>query len=102
MFGTVARLKAKPGATQDLIDHGEKWGRERGAATGQVAQYLFKLDQYPDEFMLVAAFKDREAYQKNAQDPETDRRYQEMRKMLASDPEWYDGEVIETRLADAV
>jgi quinol monooxygenase YgiN len=102
MFGTVARLKAKPGATQDLINHGEKWGRERGAATGQVAQYMFKLEQYPDEFLLVAAFTDRDAYRKNAEDPETNRLYQEMRALLVSDPEWFDGEVIETRLTNKV
>lgn len=102
MFGTVARLKVKPGAAQDLIDHGEKWGRERGMDTGQVAQYLFRLEQHPGEFMLVAAFKDRDAYRKNAEDPETDRRYQEMRKLLVSDPEWFDGEVIETRVTNTV
>jgi quinol monooxygenase YgiN len=102
MFGTVARLRVKPGAAQDLINLGEKWGRERGAATGQVAQYLFRLDSHPDEFMLVAAFRSRDAYRKNADDPETDRRYQEMRKLLQSDPEWNDGEIIETKVVDAV
>ena len=102
MYGTVARLKVKPGATQDLIDLSERWGRERGSATGQVAQYVFKLDQHPDEFMLVAAFTDRDAYRKNAEDPETDRRYREMRDLLRSDPEWFDGEVIETKVAEGV
>lgn len=102
MYGTVARLRAKPGSSQDLIDLSERWGRERGAGTGQVAQYLYRLDGNPDEFMLAVVFRDRDAYRKNAEDPETDRRYQEMRAHLVSDPEWNDGQVIQTKVASTV
>lgn len=95
MFGTVARLKIQPGKEQAFIEQGERWSSERSGVTGQVASYLFKLEGKPDEFMMVAIFQDRESYQKNASDPETDRFYQGMRKLLRADPEWNDGEVTE-------
>lgn len=94
MFGTIARLKVKPGKGEELRAHGEKWGRERGPVSGQVASYMFQLEGKQDEYMLVAVFKDRDAYFENARHPDTDRLYREMREMLQSDPEWNDGEVL--------
>ena len=95
MFGTVARLKVQPGKEQALMEHGERWSRERSGTSGQVASYLFKLDGKSDEYLLVAVFRDKESYVRNASDPETDRFYQGMRALLQSDPEWNDGEVTE-------
>ena len=95
MFGTVARLKIQPGKEQTFREHGERWSRERSGSTGQVASYLFNLEGKSDEYLLVAIFRDKESYARNAQDPETDRFYQGMRKLLQSDPEWNDGEVTE-------
>lgn len=95
MFGTVARLKLLPGKEEEFIKHGERWSSERGRVSGQVTSYLVNLDGKPDEYLLVAIFKDRESYMQNASDPETDRFYQGMRKLLQDDPEWNDGEVTE-------
>ncbi|HEX2280494.1 MAG TPA: antibiotic biosynthesis monooxygenase [Thermomicrobiales bacterium] len=95
MFGTVARLKVKPGKGEELLAHGEKWSRERGSVSGEVASYLFKLEGRQEEYLLVGIFKDREAYFDNANHPDTDRLYREMRELLESDPEWNDGEVME-------
>lgn len=94
MFGTIARMKVQPGRDRELIDLGERWTRERAAATGQLAELVFKLDAHPDEYMLVGIFTDREAYYANAADPETDRWYRAMRELIVADPEWNDGEVV--------
>ena len=48
----------------------------------------------PGELFLVAIFESRQAYWANAQSPEQDRRYLELRALLDSDPEWHDGEII--------
>lgn len=102
MFGTVARLKVQPGKEQAFIEYGERWSRERGGATGQVASYLVKLDGKQGEFMLVAVFEDRESYLRNASDPRTDQLYQGMRDLLQSDPEWNDGEIVELPVVSGI
>ena len=94
MFGTVARVRVKPGQEQELITLGEQWTRERGPATGQVAGYVFKLEETPREYLMVDVFRDRDTYYRNASDPETDRWYRRMRALLEADPEWNDGEVV--------
>lgn len=102
MFGTVARLKVKPGKGDELIAHGKKWSQERGPVSGEVASYVFKLEGKEDEYLLVGIFQDRETYFENANHPETDRLYREMRELLESDPEWNDGEVIEAPVSAGI
>jgi quinol monooxygenase YgiN len=101
MFGTVARLTVKPGKTAELQALGDEWTQARGMSTGQVAEYIFKLEGRENELMLVAIFKDRDAYYTNAKDPETDRWYRQMRELLAADPEWNDGEIIDSNVVTA-
>lgn len=99
MFGTVARLKIKPGKEQELLAMSDQWTRETGDAgpgVGAIAEYVFKLENAANEYMLVAIFKDRESYFANAGRPETDQQYRQMRELLESDPEWNDGEIIHT------
>ncbi len=52
------------------------------------------MDADPNELYMVVWFTDKAAYQKNAASPGQDKRYQELRALLAADPEWHDGEVI--------
>ena len=95
MYGTVARVRALPGKEQALMEFGEQLARDYDPASGQIADYVFKLDKGENEYIIVALFSDREAYHRNAQSPETDRQYQMMRELLAGDPEWNDGEVVQ-------
>ncbi|MBI4505724.1 MAG: hypothetical protein HY691_09340 [Chloroflexi bacterium] len=44
--------------------------------------------------MNTVVFQDRETYMRNADDPDQDRWYKELRVHLAGDPEWEDGEVL--------
>ena len=95
MYGTVARVQVLPGKEQALMELEEQVAREYDPLSGQIAYYIFKLDKGENEFIIVATFKDRESYHRNAETPETDRQYQMMRELLAADPEWNDGEVIQ-------
>lgn len=95
MYGTVAKVRVKPGHEEQLEHMLEQWNRDRRPQVpGVVADYTFRLDRDPQELMLVAVFKDRKTFRTNAEDPEQDRWYRQMREHLESDPEWNDGEVI--------
>jgi quinol monooxygenase YgiN len=93
MFGTIAHCTVKPGQDAAFLQVGEEWTRERGSATGQVAECVFKLRDRPGEYMVVGIFANEQAYDSNAADPETDHWYQKMRATLTDDPQWHDGEV---------
>jgi quinol monooxygenase YgiN len=91
MYGTVARLKIKPGALAEL----DRIGREdTQKIEGAVFEYVFQMDSDPNEVMLVVGFKDKAAYTKNAQSPEQHKRYEQYRALLTADPEWHDGEIV--------
>jgi quinol monooxygenase YgiN len=96
MFGTIARVKVKPGMEHEFIALAERWTRERGAASGQISEQVFKLEDRQNEYMFVGIFTDRDTYFQNANDPETDRWYRKMRATLTADPEWNDGEVVDS------
>lgn len=102
MYGTVARLKIKSGHEQSLIDLSNAWTDARGMASGQIAEYVYNLDCASNIYLLVVVFADRDAYVRNAADPETDRWYREMREHLGDDPEWNDGEIIQSHVAQPV
>jgi heme-degrading monooxygenase HmoA len=61
---------------------------------GYVNTYVLRPDERPDELILVAVFRDRESYRANADDPEQDKWYRQLREHLQADPEWTDGEVV--------
>jgi quinol monooxygenase YgiN len=95
MFGTIATVKTLPGKEAQLIALSSAWSEARGAATGQVVEYVFKLKDRLNEYAIVGIFTDEQAYYANAADPETDRWYRRMRALLADDPQWHDGEIIQ-------
>jgi quinol monooxygenase YgiN len=91
MYGSIARMKVKPGMLQAL----QEW--ERGARQdipGMVFSHTYQSDADPNEIWIVVAFESREAYRKNAESPEMNAMYQEYRAKLEADPEWHDGEII--------
>jgi quinol monooxygenase YgiN len=92
MYGTVARLQAKPG-TRAEIEASIEEAKTR-AVPGMVADYIYRLDTAPDEYYLVAVFTDKAAYVANANSPEQDAQYRRLRALLVADPEWHDGEVV--------
>jgi quinol monooxygenase YgiN len=101
MFGTVARVTIQAGKETEFISVGEQWATERGEKTGQIASYLFKLEE-PGTYVMVGIFRDRESYYDNAADPETDRWYRRLRATLIADPAWNDGEVVQSLLFSGI
>jgi hypothetical protein len=92
MYGTVARLRAKPSAQAEIA----ALAREMRGVTipGMVGDYLYHLDNAADEYYLAAIFETKAAYIANANSPEQDARYRRLRALLVADPEWHDGEIL--------
>jgi hypothetical protein len=44
--------------------------------------------------VLAVVFESKEAYQKNASDPEQDRWFRDMMTLCTKEPAWFDGDVI--------
>jgi len=63
---------------------------------GFVSTVVYRMDRDPNEIYMAVAFKDKDSYVANARDPKQDERYKRMRALLAADPEWHDGEIIQS------
>jgi quinol monooxygenase YgiN len=97
MFGSVFRMRPRPGQEAAVLEMGRRWERERmPKAEGFVSYYTFKSQSRPGELIGVVIFESEEQYRRNAEDPDQDRWYREFRALLEDDPEWNDGEVIAT------
>ena len=94
MYGTIARMRPKAGHEQEVLDLMEQWNRERKPKVhGAVGSYMLRPDRDPHEVVLMAVFETREMYRANADDPEQDRWYRQLREQLETDPTWEDGEI---------
>lgn len=97
MYGTVAKIRVADGRLEDLLQVMKEWDTERAPnVKGAVAGYTYQLDADPNELILVAVFEDKKTYEANADDPAQDAWYQKMRACLAADPEWMDGQIIQS------
>ena len=92
MYGTVARIRVKPGAEKQLIEMSQNESDLQ--MPGYVSQYVYRMDVDPNEYYLVVIFESKEAYFANADSPDQDARYREFRALLEQDPEWHDGEIV--------
>jgi quinol monooxygenase YgiN len=92
MYGTVARMKAKAGTGALLAELGRQLHED--PPPGMIGTWVYQMDEDPDEYIMAVAFESREAYRVNADSPEQDARYQELRALLEADPEWNDGEIV--------
>ena len=93
MYGTVARMKVKPGELEQL----QKVLASDFKPDGEMVIYVYQLDADPNELIISLVFKDKKSYFENADDPKTDEWFQAVRAHLESDPEWNDGEIIYSR-----
>ncbi len=92
MYGTIARLHPRPGKTDELLSLGDKM--REAPMSGYRSSWIFRPDRNPyfrETLFLVAVFDDVDAYRANADSPEQDARYQELRALLQDDPDWLDG-----------
>jgi quinol monooxygenase YgiN len=91
MYGTVARTQVKPENRAKLAEVMEAQ-RPPSEVAGYVAGYvLYENDS--DNGWLFAIFEDRASYDKNADSPEQNDRYMQIRALMEADPEWHDGEI---------
>ena len=92
MYGKVARLRLKPGVASEISALMDRFNARD--VPGAVETYAYQMDRDPNELMIVVLFESKEAYVANANSPEQNAQYLEMRALLAADPEWNDGEII--------
>jgi quinol monooxygenase YgiN len=92
MYGTIARLKVRPGAEPQLREALSAMRTRQ--VPGFLASHLYRMDGDPNVLMLAVLFADRETYKRNADDPAMDREYRLLRGCLESDPDWHDGEIV--------
>ena len=91
MYGTVARMRVKPGMEERL----RQVGREAAQTIPSlVFEHVYRLDADPNEYFLVVAFASKEAYVANANSPEQHADYERMLTLLEGEPEWHDGEIV--------
>lgn len=90
MYGTIARITVDPANRQAL----KTLADTMADPVGQAARYVFQMDANPNELFLVAVFESKDAYWANAQSPEQNDRYLQLRALLTEDPQWHDGEII--------
>ena len=97
MYGTVARLRLKPGMEDKLNEIGQEIKTTPPA--GHVTFCIYRMDADPNEYYLTAVFESKEAYHTNAASPAQDVQYRKLLEILAADPEWHDGEITITDAA---
>ena len=92
MYGTIARLKVKPGTETALMAQGKNTDTVK--IPGHIGEFIYRMDADPKEYYLVVIFESKEAYVANANSPDQNKRYEEMLALLESAPEWHDGEIV--------
>jgi|SRR5579872_3371431 len=95
MYGTIGRLRIKPGMEDQFRQLLQEQAHpfETGQVIGFVASYAYRMDADSNDLFIAAVFESREAYWANAQRSEQDARYRQWLPLLESEPEWHDGEI---------
>jgi hypothetical protein len=97
MYGTIATLSIDPEKVETLSAMLRSWNEKEGAGDiGFVAGYILQTDADASVLKMMAIFENEERYRANAERPEQDVWYQELRALLNDDPTWEDGQVTAT------
>jgi hypothetical protein len=91
MYGTIARMKVKPGALPALKSMSED---ARRRVKGYLGSFVYQMDKDPNEIFMVVLFNSKQEYFANADSPEQNVEYEKMSMFLTAEPEWHDGEVL--------
>ena len=92
MYGTIARLRLKPGMEARIQAEMDQF--ESQDVPGFVSTTIYRSDSDPNELFMVVMFDSREAYRANAESPGQNDRYLKLLEILDGVPEWHDGEII--------
>jgi len=93
MYGTIARLQVTPGKEEELRQLGQEMAPQ---IPGFVFEHVYRMAADPHELFLVVAFESEQAYRANADSPEQHQRYEQFRALLDAEPEWHDGDIIDS------
>jgi quinol monooxygenase YgiN len=97
---TFYKMQVQPGKLNDLKQLMEKWQQERKAtALGWSGTIVGSSKSAPNEVWGAVSWDNTQNYMKNADSPEQNAWYQQMRALLAADPQWFDCDVVEDRRA---
>ena len=91
MYGTIARLRAKPGNADKVINFMKS---EVGHPVGYIGRVVYQLDNDPDEIWVAGWFESKNAYFTHSDKPETHQIYLRLLDLLVTEPEWHDGELV--------
>lgn len=94
MYGTIARMRAKPGTEAQLAEQMRMY--EEAPIEGSIGSYVYRMDSDPSEYYIAVIFTNKDAYLANANSPEQDARYRQLLAYLDGPPEWHDGEIVYT------
>ncbi len=92
MYGTVAHARIRAGAEDRMMAMMREFAKLN--VPGYRATYVYRMDADPREIYMAVVFDSKEAYDRNADSPEQNKRYQEMLEVLEGAPEWHDGEIV--------
>lgn len=92
MYGSVSRWRVTEGKQGEFESLAKELMQERPSGSRSVMVYRSGAD--PTEYWVVGAFDSREAYESNSATPEQNSRFERLRALMQSDPEWHDGEVV--------
>ncbi|HEX9988512.1 MAG TPA: antibiotic biosynthesis monooxygenase [Chloroflexia bacterium] len=92
MYGTIARMRLKPGKEEEFKALGQS--EDEVGIPGHLGEFIYRMDNDSNEYFMAVIFDSKESYHANANSPDQDARYQEMAALLESEPEWHDGEIV--------
>lgn len=88
MYGTIAKMRLNRANVPALVTLlADQTSQIEGILGSEVL-----VAEESDVAWLVVRFTDKAAYVANAESPEQNERYLQMRALLSDDPEWHDGE----------
>lgn len=96
MYGSIFNLKVKPGHTKDLLK-----ALESRTPDGAIAWFVMQPDDEAKDLIAIAVFKDKKAYQENANSPEQHESFLEIMSYLQEEPSWTDGAYISSEIIQA-
>jgi hypothetical protein len=92
VYGTVARMRVKPGAEPLLQAQLEALQSDPGR--GWVSTTFYRSDADPQLCWLAVVYESEETYRANAARENQHAVYIRLRAALEDDPEWFDGEIL--------
>jgi len=90
-YGSVVRIRVKPGKMDDLI----RTFKAQGVGPSAVSHTVLRSDDDPNVVWVAGVHRSREAFRANSDTPEQQARFRELSQYFEdAPPEWHDGDVV--------